>query len=225
VATFSDDTSVLAVLAEPQRARLYDLLVRANAPCTLAEISRQLGIGRTLAAFHVERLESAGLVTSTTEDASRPRGRGRPAHLYRAVPRELIATVPPRRYDVLAEILVQAAGEQQPAESFQRAALRAARRRGAELARQGGGSSRQPAGETSVREWLCEFGYVPAGERSIVACNCPFARLRALDTELVCSLNVALVEGYLDGVGAGGEFLAVLRPDPPHCCVVVEATA
>jgi predicted ArsR family transcriptional regulator len=119
---------------------------------------------------------------------------------------------------------VSAAGEQGRSEGLLAAGCRVARRRGREMATQ-----RRVEGPTSktqqIRQWLFDFGYSPSGEGSIATTNCPFSRLRTLDTQLVCSLNVAFVEGYLEGVGAADDYSAILRPDPPHCCVVVQATS
>jgi predicted ArsR family transcriptional regulator len=223
VTTFGRDAEVLAVLAEPQRARVYELLLASTTPPTVTEISQALTIGRTLTAFHLDRLQAAGLVEPADEAGAAPRRRGRPAMRYRAVPEEFSATVPTRRYDVLAEILVSAAREQGQSESLLAAGSRVARRRGREMAGQQKAEG-TAASSQQIRQWLFEFGYLPSGESSISTRNCPFSRLRTLDTQLVCSLNVALVEGYLEGLGVANDYAAVLRPDPPHCCVLVQAT-
>ncbi|WP_449062902.1 ArsR family transcriptional regulator [Planomonospora algeriensis] len=125
----SGDLEALGLLAEPQRARLHEFLA-ANGPCTRQEICEALGMGRTLVAFHLLKLEQARLVATVDEPAGTGR-RGRPAQRYRATRRELNASVPPRRYELLAEILLRAAREQLPSESFAEAAVRAAVRRAA----------------------------------------------------------------------------------------------
>ncbi|WP_449062901.1 hypothetical protein [Planomonospora algeriensis] len=55
--------------------------------------------------------------------------------------------------------------------------------------------------------------------------NCPFQRMRAVDTELVCSVNAALARGCLDGLNASERFTARLRPCPDNCCVLLEPAA
>jgi predicted ArsR family transcriptional regulator len=52
--------------------------------------------------------------------------------------------------------------------------------------------------------------------------NCPFHRLAVGHTELVCRLNHALLEGFVDSVAA--ELLeARLDPDANRCCVTLVA--
>ena len=52
--------------------------------------------------------------------------------------------------------------------------------------------------------------------------NCPFDRLAAEHTELVCGMNRELVEGVLEGTGAPG-LRARLAPHVGLCCVRVSA--
>jgi len=56
----------------------------------------------------------------------------------------------------------------------------------------------------------------------LVLTNCPFERLRELDTELVCSVNGALAEGFLTGLHAEQDISSRVRPCPSNCCVVME---
>ena len=53
--------------------------------------------------------------------------------------------------------------------------------------------------------------------------NCPFDRLRDVNCELVCGINHALAEGYLEGLGVADSLTAELRPCADNCCVVVTA--
>jgi predicted ArsR family transcriptional regulator len=71
---------------------------------------------------------------------------------------------------------------------------------------------------------LDSCGYEP--ERSngdIRLRNCPFEALADEARPLVCGMNLALLEGVLQGVGARG-VAAVLDPAPGSCCVVVRAS-
>jgi predicted ArsR family transcriptional regulator len=86
---------------------------------------------------------------------------------------------------------------------------RCARERGAELA----------AGAPDIVGALEEHGFEPrvdGGE--VLLGNCPFHRLAATHTRLVCEMNLGLVEGMLDGVGDRG-LRARLDPQPGFCCV------
>ncbi|MDP9445186.1 MAG: helix-turn-helix domain-containing protein [Actinomycetota bacterium] len=220
------DVRAVAVLAEPQRARIFSYLASAPGSRTRHEVGEALGIGRTLVAFHLDKLQHAGLVEAApaAPGTGRP---GRPAQRYRVVQEEVGASVPPRRYALLAEILVQAAGEQALGERLQDAARRVATRRGRELAAAhcDAGPSRRSRSDT-LDVVLTQAGYAPRDDgRRVVLTNCPFQRLRVLDTALVCSINAALAAGYLQGLDVGDELTARLRPDPPNCCVVLERSA
>jgi predicted ArsR family transcriptional regulator len=77
--------SVLALLDDPVRRRLYDYVTAQGRDVSRSEAAEAVGIQRTLAAFHLDRLAEAGLVDITFR---RPVGRtgpgaGRPAKLYR----------------------------------------------------------------------------------------------------------------------------------------------
>jgi predicted ArsR family transcriptional regulator len=50
--------------------------------------------------------------------------------------------------------------------------------------------------------------------------NCPFANLAHEFPVLVCAMNLALVEGLLDGIGQP-DGRAVMDPAPGRCCVAV----
>ncbi len=222
------DVIALGVLAEPQRARIYDYLAAANAPRTRQDVADALGLGRTLVAFHFDKLEQAGLIESVAPEAVASGRPGRPAQWYRVTQPEISASVPPRRYELLAEILVQAVGEHVPPEPLVEAALRVARQRGRDLAAERADATQPDSGsrQGTLRDLLTHLGYEPSDDGpSLVLTNCPFHRLRVLDTELVCSINAALATGYLEGLGADGDFTARLRPCPTNCCVVLDCSA
>jgi predicted ArsR family transcriptional regulator len=52
--------------------------------------------------------------------------------------------------------------------------------------------------------------------------NCPFHILAQDHTELVCGMNLRLLNGLLDGLAPTG-LTARLDPAPPHCCVRLES--
>lgn len=213
----ADDVVALGVLGEPQRARIYAHLADSPTPLTRQEICAALGVGRTLAAFHLDKLERAGLVRVVAASPSRG-GRGRPPTRYAVSGRELLASVPPRRYDLLAEVLVRAASE--GGESLRDDARAAARARGRELAEAALGEVGDAGGE-ALPAILAELGYRPRRDgAALVFVNCPFDRLREVDTAVVCSINLALAQGLLEGLGED-RLVARLRPDPPACCVTI----
>ncbi len=225
--TAAKDVVALGVLSEPQRARIYHYLASAKTPRTRQELSETLGVGRTLVAFHCEKLEQAGLIQSVAAEPAVPGRPGRPPQRYQVTQQEISASVPPRRYEFLAEILVQAASEQVPTEPLNEAALRVATRRGRELGFElRDGLDNPRSAREMLSDLLTRLGYEPTDDgESVVLTNCPFQRLTVLDTKLVCSINAALAAGYLEGLGVDRYLSARLRPCPNNCCVVVERSA
>jgi predicted ArsR family transcriptional regulator len=210
------------------------------------EAAAAAGIGRALAVYHLDKLVESGLLAATYQ---RPAGRtgpgaGRPAKLYARAEREFTVTVPPRSYELAARLLVQAVEADDSGQS--RAALgQAARRFGAELGcgyraeaggTPGGDAGGAPAGGTrsapdggrrnvaacEVESVLARQGYEPCrGDDGIIRLrNCPFHQLAERHREVVCGMNLTLVEGLVDGLGAGG-WQPVLDPRPGYCCVAL----
>lgn len=219
--TGESDLDALGVLVEPQRLRVYEHLLSAAGPVSPSELAHGLGMGRTLLVFHLGKLVEAGFVEALAP--ATPAGqRGRPPQRYRATRREVTASVPARRYELMADVLLAAAAA---GGDLERSARRVARRRGAELAA-AEPARRRPrtaAGRLApVERLLNRLGYAPRREQeTVVLANCPFERLRATNPGLVCSINHALAEGYLDGLEFSGDLTATLRPCQDTCCVVV----
>src|SRR5438034_11496924 len=99
-----DPVGALALLDDPKRRQLYDLVVASETPVGRDEAATALGISRELAAFHLDRLVAAGLLETEYRRLGDRRGpgAGRPATLYRRSDHELSASFPPRRYDLAA---------------------------------------------------------------------------------------------------------------------------
>jgi predicted ArsR family transcriptional regulator len=54
--------------------------------------------------------------------------------------------------------------------------------------------------------------------------NCPFEAVVAAHPELVCRLNLALLEGIVAGFG-DEQIEAVLSPQPGLCCIAIRTGA
>lgn len=204
-----DDVEAIAALQEPLRRRLYDYVVGHGREVGRAEAAAAAGVGRTLAAFHLDRLVEAGLLETVYR---RPEGRGgpgagRPAKLYRRAPGERTVSLPPRSYDLAAGVLADAA-ERAGIDAEVRAA---AVERGRAIGRASGGGT--------LREALERQGYEPYEDAGGLRLrNCPFHRLAQDLPPLACGMNLALCEGLLDGLGAAG-WTARLDPRTSDCCV------
>jgi predicted ArsR family transcriptional regulator len=68
---------------------------------------------------------------------------------------------------------------------------------------------------------LERLGYEPFRDGSSVRLrNCPFHALARQSTSTVCGMNLALMEGVLDGLRTKG-VVAQLAPGPGGCCVAI----
>jgi predicted ArsR family transcriptional regulator len=210
-----DDLDAMSVLAEPARRRLYEVVSEADHPVGRDEAAAGAGVGRSLAAYHLDRLAEVGLLEV---EFGRPDGRGgpgagRPAKLYRRAVRDFVVHAPPRDYSTLAEILLRAE-ERSPATRTE--VEHAAHELGRELGRQ--------SGSTGVEEVLRLRGYEPYDDEGTLRFNnCPFHALVDAHRNSVCTLNLALVEGIVDGAGDAG-LRASLEPDRARCCVALHSS-
>ena len=213
------DLATLSTLDDPVRRRLYEVVRERITPVGRDEAAAAAGVGRALAVYHLDKLVEVGLLTASYQ---RPPGRsgpgaGRPAKLYTRSDREFAVTIPPREYELAARLLVQAVESDLSGQS--RTALReAARRLGADLGR------RIPDGDAGVAGALAGHGYEPRhGDDGVIRLrNCPFHQLAEHHRDVVCGMNLGLIEGMLTGLGADG-LRPVLDPRPGHCCVAIGA--
>ena len=224
------DLASLSSLDDPVRRRLYAAVSIRSEPLGRDEAAAAAGIGRGLAAYHLDKLVEAGLLTATYQ---RPEGRsgpgaGRPAKLYSRSDREFAVTVPPREYELAARLLVRAV-ESDPTGRSRAALHAAAHQLGREL-----GSQAEPAQPSrpdtlvpalgELETVLAGHGYEPerCGHDVTRLRNCPFHQLARQHRDTVCAMNLALIEGMTAGMKAS-TLRAALDPQPGYCCVTISA--
>ncbi|HWF81396.1 MAG TPA: transcriptional regulator, partial [Streptosporangiaceae bacterium] len=100
-------------LDDPVRRRLYVYVSGRDEAVGRDEAAAAVGIGRPLAAYHLDKLVDLGLLTASYQ---RPTGRrgpgaGRPAKLYAISGREFSVSIPPREYELAARLLAQAVND------------------------------------------------------------------------------------------------------------------
>lgn len=224
---FREDTRTLAILNDDLRMEIFLFVRRQFRAVSREEVAEGLGISRKLAAFHLDKLDDAGLLV---HHFARPEGRsgpgaGRPAKRYRPSEAAVDVSVPPKRYELAARLLLQGVGAQSPHSGTGEAVRRAARREGLRM----GAEARtrlqleQPNPErllSAVAAVLEEHGFEPArtAPEEAILRNCPFRSLAEQDAATVCRMNLELIEGLLDALEATG-VEAVLQPGPGYCCV------
>lgn len=220
------DVEAVSLLAEPVRGALYEWVVSAGRAVSRQEAAAALGITRSLAAFHLDRLAAADLLAVEFRRLSGRTGpgAGRPSKLYRPGRRDVSVLLPGRRYEVAAELFARAI-EQTEIQLPPVALSDAAREMGKAI----GSAARLQAGKrpsaSRLREvlmsTLADSDYQPhlrSGEIRLE--NCPFRTLVDDHRPLVCGMNLALIQGMISGLGARR---ATARTDtrPEQCCVAI----
>ena len=221
---FQRQVETLSTLDDPVRRKLF-LLVEGRGELSRDQAARAAGVSRALAAFHLDRLVEAGLLEASFRRLSGKSGpgAGRPSKLYRRSALELDITRPQRRYEWAAQVLARALGET-TSEATRDALRRSARAHGEGI----GHELKKPAASTpplrAAAHALGACGFepavAPAGQ--LVLRNCPFASLREGCRDVICGMNLAMIEGVIDGLELEG-VIAALEPQPDTCCVALRA--
>src|SRR5690625_3447270 len=182
-----DPVAGLSSLADPVRQRLYQYIASCDEPVARDDAAVAAGISRTLDAYHLDKLADAGILAVSY---ARPAGRtgpgaGRPAKRYTRTQQELAASVPPRNYRLLATLLAEAVAADESGTV------------GATVAAVARRTGRASAADHGMLEALCSCGYEPAvtDGGDIEMRNCPFHQLARAHSELVCALNLELIQG------------------------------
>ena len=217
-------------LAEPQRRALYRFVVSHGDAVSKDEAAEAMGVARSVAGFHLDRLVADGLLTTEYRRLTGRQGpgAGRPAKLYRRAAGELSVSLPSRHYDVAAALLAAAITDAIHNSRPVGAALReVATSRGRKV----GGLARRAAGAQPSRRALLDAalgalednGYEPRShDGEVVLANCPFHALVEEQRELVCGMNLDLLSGMTDALG-DDVLTARLEPSDDTCCVRLHA--
>jgi len=210
-----DAVTAVAALGDPVRRRLYRFVGTQDHPVSRDEAAAGVGISRSAAAFHLDRLVGDGLLETEFRRLTGRQGpgAGRPAKLYRRAAEEITVSLPSRRYELAAGLLAAAVSEAAASGEPVGAVLdRLARAHGAALA--------EAAPDTDgLLDALAAEGYEPRlDDHEVVLGNCPFHVLVTDHPELVCRMNLAVLEGFTAAVPLAG-LRARLQPADRACCV------
>jgi predicted ArsR family transcriptional regulator len=221
-----DELAVLGLLQDPVRRSLYRFVAAQAEAVSRDEAAEGVGVQRKLAAFHLDKLVEAGLLEASYRRLSGRvgPGAGRPAKLYRPSSAEHAVSVPPRQYDLAADLLATAVEEAdgRPArESLSEVARRFGCRLGEQVRAALGGRASRERRLSALAAALDRYGYQPRREgASLRLGNCPFHTLSQSHEGVVCGMNLSLFEGVVDGMGCA-DFEACQDPKPGGCCVTV----
>jgi len=201
------DHELSVVLADDTRYRIYRAIAEAPAEdVTVADIARRFGLHPNVARMHLGKLERGGFVATGLR---RSRGGGRPAKLYRLSDRVVSFGFPPRRYELLSRLALEALA----AGGSHADALRVCREAGvAEGERALAGAGGPPSNAEDAAEIVLRItedqGLMPEiGLRgdalNVTLHNCAFGVLSGGEPGLICAMHHAFLEGELEVVTAG----------------------
>lgn len=216
----TEQISAVAAISDPQRRALFDFVSRSGGMVGRDDAAKALGIPRSTAAFHLDRLVDEGVLETEFKRLSGKTGpgSGRPSKLYRRVEGEISVSIPPRRYDLAGNLLAAAIDEADRTGEPVRATLATiSSRTGREIG----------AASGSLDAALDACGYEPRsdGAGGMVLTNCPFDKLAAKHSDVICGANVALLQGVADGASETRRTVEFVEPAGGCCCVRVTAPA
>jgi predicted ArsR family transcriptional regulator len=215
----------LLALCEPARRDLYFYVAARGGWVSRSEAAEALDLRRGLVAHHLDRLADDGLLEV---DYRRLTGRsgpgaGRPAKLYRRADEQFELAVPPRNPALVGQLLADAIGRAgRQAGPVRRALFEAARDAGMAAARGVRTGRSADARRQALVDVLAAYGYAPyAAEGELSLANCPYEPLASGQRDVVCSTNLALVEGAVSAVGLRTAACSLRSPTAGGCCVHV----
>lgn len=219
---FAARVAGVGALAEPARRQLYLYVAAQTEAVSREQAAAGVGVPLHSAKFHLDRLVDEGLLEvefRRLSGRSGP-GAGRPSKLYRRSAREVSVSLPERRYDLAGHVLARAVDRAASSDVTLADAVReSAETEGRRIA--ASAATAEGDGLTRTSEVLVGCGYEPRlvnGE--ICLANCPFDSLAQEHTALVCGMNLALIDGVVEEIGAE-DLSPRLEPEPGLCCVKV----
>lgn len=207
--------AAVASLGDDKRRQLFELIASADAAVGRDDAALALGIPRSTASFHLDKLVQEGLLSVEFHKASGKSGpgSGRPAKMYRPAASEVGASVPDRNYDLAGELLAAAIEHSMATGGPVDESLReASHQKGQVFA----------AGAASLEEFVAGEGYQPQpdGAGGFVLMNCPFHRLAGGHPDVVCAMNGAFLQGAAAACGEPGDRIA-RNAGPGQCCAKI----
>jgi predicted ArsR family transcriptional regulator len=179
----------ISALQDPTRRRILLDFYMHQPEATASEVATAVGIHRTAAHSHLERLVALGFLASSPRRGTP----GKPAKLYRLAGREIELSYPVRRFARLAALLAE---ELQDADDGLERARQVGRRYGASLVTEPTESA------DAVLEALSPLGadYTILDDE-VLARNCIFRQVCEVAGDVVCELHAGILEGALQAAG------------------------
>ena len=152
-------------------------------------------------------------------------GAGRPAKLYRRSSQDVNVSLPHREYELAARVFAEAL----TAEGNPSPVKDAARSLGKEMASQVKERAGRQQGTKrltrTAEEVLQGYGFEPFHDDggNIRLRNCPFHQLSRRYTDLVCGMNLDIMQAMVEELGLE-RLEPRLEPEPGMCCIAFKRT-
>jgi predicted ArsR family transcriptional regulator len=222
---FDDQVRRIASLSDSTRRSVYTYVVGQGKEVSRDETSEALGISRALAAFHLDKLAEEGLLETTFRRLREGRGpgAGRPSKLYRRSGIRIEVSLPHTQYAFAARLFVRAIAKGGAPDALFRLADEQGFEIGTEARRRAGARPSKSALMQQAMTVLGEHGFEPVmgAKGEILLRNCPFDAAVQESKEIVCGMNLHLMDGLVKGLRLQG-VTAKLDPKPGFCCVAIE---
>jgi predicted ArsR family transcriptional regulator len=212
------DHELSAVLADDTRYGIYRAIAeRPGEDVTVADIAERFGLHPNVARMHLAKLEQAGFLTTGFRRSS---GGGRPAKLYRLSDLVVTFGFPPRRYELLSRLALDALAAGGSRDDALRVCLEAGAAEGRRVLSH---ETRPPTDPAVAAELVSqvaeEQGLLPlvgwkGDVLEVIVNNCTFRELSGGDPDLVCAMHRAFLEGVIEVVTSG---LGRLRIEAGDC--------
>ena len=197
----ADLRSLGEAFGDPRRRAIYEHVAEAGEPLTAADLAAAFGLHRTVVRTHLEHLVATGLLTSELRHSGHS---GRPAKAYGLSSQRFEVSLPPRRYETLARLLLEMVTAMPEDEQAEMLAAAVGRAWGRSLA-SAGRFAMTDDGATPLERAVALFASV--GQRlrldesstppAIEAGDCPFRELAGQAPGIVCTMHCSALKGLL----------------------------
>jgi len=215
--------SSIGTLADDTRRALYEHVSAQAEPVSREAAASAVGISANMARFHLDRLVDAGLLETEFRRLTGRTGpgAGRPSKLYRRTRATISVSLPERRYDLVGHLLASAIERASVGGDPEATVAEVAHEEGRAIAASAPPPEEAAAELDRVSAVLAEQGFEPREEDgALTLANCPFDSLAREHTALVCSANLSLIGGILEGLDCP-HLRAHGEPHDGRCCVAI----
>jgi len=214
-----------ATLGDATRRGIYMTVRESAEPVTAVQIAETFGIHPNVARHHLDRLANDGYLEMTRQRRSGKSGpgAGRPAKCYVVSEKAIDVQFPPKRHDLLADLLVRVISRLDAAE-----AATIAEEVGREYGRAIGESLAVANADFDTALKMVAMAMTGLGfdtsaeptERRLVTCHCPFGETAETHPEIVCRIDQGIIRGVMEGADPqAGPFVMTPSPGCGDTCI------